>query len=84
MVSLLLNRSPRLQSRQRLGAPVLVEPMVGRVTLSALSGDLSRAVVYHLDASGQRAGQVPVTRIGNALSFEMKPEFRAMHYEVVR
>ncbi len=66
------------------GAPVLVEPIVGQVRLSALNGDLSRAVVYHLDASGQRAGQVPVVRAGNALSFEMKPEHRAMHYEVVR
>jgi hypothetical protein len=65
-------------------APVLVEPMRGTVRLLNLRGDLSKVVVYHLNPSGQRVGRVPVLRSGNALIFEMKPDYKTMHYEVVR
>jgi hypothetical protein len=65
-------------------APVLVEPMRGTVRLLKLRGDLSKVVVYHLNPSGQRVGRVPVLRSGNALIFEMKPDYKTMHYEVVR
>jgi hypothetical protein len=66
------------------GLPVLVEPLVGKVKLVNLEGDLSKAVVYYLNPSGKRVGKVP-SQIGKAsLVFDMKPAYKTMHYEIFR
>jgi hypothetical protein len=64
--------------------PVLVEPMKGTVTVLQLKGDLSKLKVYALDASGTRVKPIPFSRENKNLVFEMKPEFQALNYEVVR
>jgi hypothetical protein len=65
-------------------APILIEPMVGKVKLSKLQGTLGKPVVYYLNASGTRMGQVPVNADGDSVSFIMAPSYKAMHYELVR
>jgi hypothetical protein len=64
--------------------PVLVEPMEGRVRILNLKGDLSKAEIYALNASGERVKKIPFDRDKKDLTFEMKNEYQALNYEVVR
>jgi hypothetical protein len=64
--------------------PVLVEPMVGKVGIRPLKGDLSNTKIYALDASGKRVRPIPFDRNNKGLTFEMKSEYQALNYEVVR
>jgi hypothetical protein len=64
--------------------PVLVEPMKGTVTVLQMKGDWSKVKVYALDASGTRIKEIPSSRENKNLVFEMKPEYQALNYEVVR
>ncbi|MBN2342346.1 MAG: CIA30 family protein [Deltaproteobacteria bacterium] len=64
--------------------PVLVEPIEGAITLKEMSGDLSGAVLYALDPSGQRKKEVPFTVSGTSLTFEMSSDHQTMYYELVR
>ncbi len=64
--------------------PALVEPMVGKVRILHLKGDLSKAQVYALNASGVRVKTVPCDRDNKNLAFEMKAEYQALSYEVTR
>jgi hypothetical protein len=64
--------------------PVLVEPMVGNVTLKGLSGNLSKAEVWALNPSGARTTKVPSQGGQGTLSFKMSGQHKAMHYEIVR
>jgi hypothetical protein len=60
--------------------PVLVEPIVGTVTIRKLP----KAQVFALDASGQRGARVPVASRNGAVTFKLLPKYQAQHYEVVR
>jgi len=64
-------------------APVLVEPIVGRVSLRVGSSP-SRASVYALGPSGERDHAVDVDESAGAVRFRLSAEHRAMHYEIVR
>lgn len=64
--------------------PILVEPMAGRVGILHLKGDLSNTKIYALDASGRRVRQINFDRNNKDLFFEMKSEYQALNYEVVR
>ena len=69
-------------------APVLVEPLRGVVRLPRARA--RRLRVWALDVNGQRSREVPVLRVLDAqrkeigAAFEMKAEYRALHYEVAR
>lgn len=64
--------------------PILIEPIVGTVTVRGLRGDAAKIVVHRLNASGKRMGTVPSRVAGDAISFDLKPEHKAMHYELAR
>jgi hypothetical protein len=64
--------------------PLLVEPIVGSVELGGLGGDTAGASVYALNAAGERVTSVPISTGPGSVRFEMRPEYRALHYEVVR
>ncbi len=64
--------------------PLLVEPIVGSVELAGLGGDTTGASVYALNSAGERVASVPAATGPGSVRFEMRPEYRALHYEVVR
>jgi hypothetical protein len=64
--------------------PVLVEPMVGKVRLTQMTGDLDKVKVYALDPSGRRTSDVSFDRDGQTLTFEMRPGYKTMFYEITR
>jgi hypothetical protein len=74
-------------SRNRLDnagvSPVLVEPIVGRVTLRGLLGT-GHAKVYALGPNGERDHAVEAAENAGGLSFGLSAEHRCMHYEIVR
>jgi len=63
--------------------PVLVEPIVGRLSLS-VGGSPRRATVYALGPSGERDHEVEVEQSAGSLRFRLSAQHRAMHYEIVR
>jgi hypothetical protein len=65
-------------------APVLIEPIRGRITLQKLTGSLDKARAYALGASGERATDVTITREGATLRLELDPANKTMHYEIER
>jgi hypothetical protein len=65
-------------------SPILVEPIVGRVTLLGLTGALDKVKVFALDANGQRAVELKPALGDKQLSFELSASHQAMHYEVAR
>jgi hypothetical protein len=65
-------------------APVMLEPIVGTIELTGLTGDASNATVHYLSQSGQRLGNVPINTGPGVVRFEMKAEYRTLHYEIVR
>jgi Carbohydrate binding domain (family 11) len=74
-------------SRNRLenagSSPVLVEPIVGRLSLRGLSAKGS-VKVYALGPNGERDHAVTATETVGGLSFGLSTEHRTMHYEIVR
>jgi hypothetical protein len=66
-------------------SPVLVEPIVGRLTLDGLTGT-GHAKVHALGPNGERDHAVPVVEVEAAasLSFGLSADHRSMHYEIVR
>jgi len=64
--------------------PVLVEPMVGTVSLKGLTGNLAKAEVWALNPSGTRTTKVPSQGGQGTLSFKISGQHKAMHYEIVR
>jgi hypothetical protein len=84
-----VNRGTRLAStRQRWqeqgDAPVLLEPIVGSVELTGLTGDVSDVRVMYLSPSGQRLGSVPIEKRPGNVRFELEARYRSLHYEVLR
>ncbi len=65
-------------------SPVLLEPMIGTVELTGLTGDTSNAMAYYLSISGQRMAAIPVQVSPGKVMFEMDAEYRCLHYEIVR
>jgi hypothetical protein len=65
-------------------SPVLLEPMSGTVVLTGLTEDTTNTNVYYLSISGQRRAAVPVQTGPGTVSFDLKPEYKTLHYEVVR
>jgi len=65
-------------------APVMLEPIVGKIELTGLTGDAANATVHYLSQSGQRVGNVPISTRPGVVQFEMKAEYRTLHYEIVR
>jgi Carbohydrate binding domain (family 11) len=64
-------------------SPVLVEPIVGRLSLNGLSGT-AHAQVFALGPNGERAKPVEAAEGQGSLSFGLAAEHHAMHYEIVR
>ena len=64
--------------------PVLVEPMKGLIRILNLKGDATQLAVWALDGSGTRVKKVPFERDKKDLVFEMRGEYQALNYEVVR
>jgi Carbohydrate binding domain (family 11) len=64
-------------------SPVLVEPIVGSLSLLGLAGK-EPLKVYALGASGERDHAVPVTLDAAGPTFRLSPEHRTMHYEIAR
>ncbi len=64
-------------------SPILVEPMLGSVTLRGLKRE-SAPKVYFLSMSGKRRGEVPADASGDAVRFELLAKYKSAHYEVVR
>ena len=76
---------PKGSAVAEMGAlPLLVEPLAGNVELGGLGGETATASVYALNGAGQRVTTVPVSTAPGSVRFEMRPEYRALHYEVVR
>jgi hypothetical protein len=65
-------------------SPVLVEPIVAKVTLSKLTGPLDVVKAYALGASGERLAEVPVVHAGDSLRLELSGAHKTLHYEIVR
>ena len=64
-------------------SPVLVEPIVGRLGLHALTGG-GHAKVHALGPNGERDHAVEVAETAAGLSFGLSADHRTMHYEIVR
>ncbi len=64
-------------------SPILVEPMLGSVTLKGMK-KAGAPKVYFLSMSGKRRGEVPADVSGDALRFELLAKYKAAHYEIVR
>ncbi|MGC4095411.1 MAG: hypothetical protein QM756_47300 [Polyangiaceae bacterium] len=76
--------SPSRNSLANVGhAPVLVEPIVGTVTLTKLTGPLN-ATAYALGASGEHLAEVPLVRTPDGLALALSAASKTLHYEIVR
>jgi hypothetical protein len=64
-------------------SPVLVEPIVGRLTLFGLTAK-GHAVVHALGPNGERDHVVDAAERAGGLSFGLSAQHHAMHYEIVR
>lgn len=64
--------------------PVLLEPVTGEVELGGLVGDTASVSVYALNSAGQRVTEVPVVVGPGSVRFELRPEYRALNYEIAR
>lgn len=65
-------------------SPILVQPIIGRVTMTGLEGNFENVRAYALDASGQRAHEVPLQRKEGAFMLELSAPHRTLTYEIVR
>ena len=72
----------RLADRGR--APVLVEPILGKVTLKKLAEGGAGLKAYALDAAGGRAKKVPLSATSDGAVLELSADHQTMHYEIVR
>ncbi len=64
-------------------SPVMVEPIVGRLSLRGLVGK-EPVKVFALGPNGERDHAVTVTESAAGPSFELSAQHRTMHYEIVR
>jgi hypothetical protein len=64
-------------------SPVLVEPIVGRLSLHGLSAK-GAVKVHALGPNGERDHAVTAAESAGGLSFGLSAEHRTMHYEIVR
>ena len=65
----------------RVGGPkVLIEPLVGKISMK-ISGD-RQGKVWTLDLSGRRKQNVPVQFSAGQVSFDMKPAYQTLYYEL--
>ncbi|MHB1155852.1 MAG: hypothetical protein ACYC26_03325 [Phycisphaerales bacterium] len=60
--------------------PIVLEPVVGRITLQGapIQG------IYALTPSGTRLSSVPFTSRDGATFFQLRTEFKTLHYEILR
>ena len=65
-------------------APVLIEPIAGRVALRELDAGGGGLRGYALDAAGARRQEVELTERGGGAVLELSAKHRTMHYEVVK
>ncbi|MFZ5895717.1 MAG: CIA30 family protein [Myxococcota bacterium] len=65
-------------------APILVEPIVGNVTLGKITGALDKLKAYALLASGERGPEVPLTRTADGFVLPLSAASKTLHYEIVR
>jgi hypothetical protein len=66
-------------------SPVLVEPIVGKVAISAGKTDVAKAVhCFPLAASGARKAEIPVIVEGGKITLALDAAHQTMHYEIVR
>lgn len=63
-------------------APILVEPIVGRVTITSQATGPVRC--YPLEASGARKQEIPLTQQAGALVLDLAAAHQTMHYEITR
>ena len=63
---------------------MLVEPIVGSVTLKKLAGGAAGLKAYALDAAGGRAKQVALRETSDGAVLELSADHQTMHYEIVR
>lgn len=73
-----LDRNGAIETAGEL--PAVCQPVLGRVFIRSDSP----LTVYHLTHDGQRAGKVPVSAESGGYSFELKAEYKTLHYEVVK
>jgi len=64
-------------------SPVLVEPILGKLSLHGLTGKAAPKV-FALGPSGERDHAVAVVSGAGSASFQLSAEHHAMHYEIVR
>jgi hypothetical protein len=78
-MSLTSNRSGFVDVGQ---APILVEPIEGRVTIATqLAG---AAHCFPLEASGVRKKEIPLAQPAGSLVLELAAAHQTMHYEITR
>lgn len=63
-------------------APILVEPLVGRVTIANQAAGTVHC--YPLEVSGARKKEIAIETLGGALALELAAANQTMHYEIVR
>jgi hypothetical protein len=80
-MALASNRS-RLADAGR--APILVEPIIGRVLFKNLSGSIQGAHAYALDSNGERMAEVQLGAKEGTLDLPMTAANQTMHYEITR
>jgi len=73
----------RNRIRQAGSSPILVEPILGRLTLRALTG-VGELTVHALGPSGERERAVAINHSEGGLVLKLAAEHRTMHYEIVR
>jgi hypothetical protein len=73
--------TPSGNQLSRVGGPaVLVEPVEGSLRMEVAGG--RRGKVWALDESGRRRDGVAARFEGGALSFDLKPGYKTLHYEL--
>ncbi len=63
-------------------SPILVEPIVGRVTIANQAAGAAHC--YPLEASGMRKKEIPLPQQAGTLTLELAATNQTMHYEIVR
>jgi hypothetical protein len=63
-------------------APILVEPIVGRVTIASQASGAVHC--FPLEASGARKKEIPIAQQAGSLALELAAAHQTMHYEITR
>jgi hypothetical protein len=64
-------------------APVLIEPIRGRIVLQGFGQREAKLRAHALDAAGARVKEVELSRQGDDLVLELSAAHRTMHYEII-